>query len=432
MGLSKKIMAGLAAAATLLAGLAVGATAVNAVEGDSTVAADDNLSKITLTASNADQFKTDENTIRTFKYAKLADYNFDSNSKPYLTTTSGVDQDVIRGALKSANLNPDDKLDPFTWLGSQDAKTIEGSNWRAFVESDALKNLTTYGVTPDVSADGKTLTFDFAGKNPGDRGLYLILDQSGDYAVGVSDGCTVTYHQMKAILIGTPLKDGEKELSSGSLTIADSVWGDIAPTDPVNVKSSKDEVCKPHPGFTKVDDNGNGLQGAVFSVYTAKQGATDDDFKNGVLANPIDLSKFDAYNQFGNPKTNTLTSDQDGKVDFGTLSAGTYYVYESTMPTVTDNSGKQYLTAYRAILKVTVTEGTQGNPGTFEIKDLNDNKLLTGDATNGYKYKNITSIIHLPLTGAAGTALFAVVAVLLAGGAGVTFVRSRAVKRDLR
>lgn len=433
-----KTMAAIAAAATMLAGMAFGAATANAAE--TTPAADtvaDALTdtQIRITASSADQFKTGADTIRTFKYAKLADYHFDSNGKPYLTTTAGVDTNAIKGALEAAGFtnytgSPDD---PFTWLGSQSAEAINPASWRAFVESDALKNLTTNEVTPTSSNEGKTLTFDFTNTTPGGRGLYLILDQSGNYDAGVSEGCTVTYHQMKAILIGTKLTDAEKTLSTGSLTIADAVWGDIA-QGATDVKSSKDEVCKPHPSFTKVGDDGTGLQGAVFSVYTAKQGATDEEFKDGALAGQIDSNKFVEYNQFGttDPKTNMLTSDKDGKVDFGVLPAGAYYVYESTMPTVAGDSGKQYLTDYRAVLKVTVKEGTQGNPGSFTIEDLNKHDLLTGDATNGYKYKNVTSIIHLPLTGAAGTALFVAVAVLLAGAAGVTFVRSRMVKRALR
>lgn len=437
-----KTMAAIAAAATMLAGMAFGAATANAAE--TTPAADtvaDALTdtQIKITASSADQFKTDNNGgIRQFKYAKLAGYNFDTTTnKPYLTTTDTKNKQTIIKAMKDAGLAPDENMDPFTWLGSQSVTTITDAKWRKFVENTDLQNLATHDVTPTVSTDGKTLTFDFNNTDLklGGRGLYLILDKSGDYAAGVGEGCTVTYHRMKAILIGTRLKDAEKELSTGSLTIADAVWGNIAPDAAVEVKSTKDEVCKPHPGFTKVGDDGStGLQGAVFSVYKANQGATDEEFKDGVLAGQIDSNKFVEYNQFGttDPKTNTLTSDKDGKVDFGVLPAGTYYVYESTMPTVAGDSGKQYLTDYRAVLKVTVEEGIQGNPGSFTIEDLNKHDLLTGDATKGYTYKNVTSIIHLPLTGAAGTALFVAVAVLLAGAAGVTFVRSRMVKRALR
>ncbi|MBT1170660.1 SpaA isopeptide-forming pilin-related protein [Bifidobacterium sp. SO4] len=432
----RKVMAGLAAAATLFVGMAFGAGTADAVD----TADELTDTQIRITASSADQFKFGDNGTRTFKYAKLADYNFDGNNKPYLTTTTGVDQETIRTALTEAGLTPDANMDPFTWLGSQDAATIEGTNWRQFVENTNLQGLANHDITPTSSDEGRTLTFDFTKTNPGDRGLYLIIDQSGDYEAGASEGCTITYHKMKAILIGTKLTDAEKSLSTGSLTIADAVWGDIARDAAVAVKSTKDEVCKPHPGFTKVGDDGTtGLQGAVFSVYTAKDSSSatnDSDFKNGALANPanIDSTKFEAYNGFGaaDSKTNTLTSGTGGKVDFGVLPTGTYYVYESTMPTVTDNSGKQYLTSFRAVLKVTVTEGTQGQAGTYTIEDLNNHGLLTGDATNGYKYRNITSIVHLPLTGAAGTAMFAVVAMLLAAGAGVTFARSRSVKRALR
>ena len=432
-----KTMAAIAAAVTMLAGMAFGATTANAAEPAPTVA-DSELTnrQIRITASSADQFKTGADTIRTFKYAKLADYNFDSNGKPYLTTTDTNNKQTIIKALKDAGLTPDENMDPFTWLGSQSVTTITDAGWRKFVENTDLQNLAAHGVTPTPSTDGKALTFDFTSTNPGGRGLYLIVDQTtSDPTFPDSNpnkpNCTITYGKMQAILIGTKL-DGV-ENGTGELDIEGLVFGDLAKGE-AKQKQTGSENCLPKPGFTKVGDDGTTpLSGVEFSVYTAKENATDTDFSKGVLSDPVDLSKFDPYNHFGDKgDSNILTSDDKGKVDFGVLPAGTYYVYESKMPTVTDNSGKQYLTDYRAVLKIVVTAGNQDKDATYTITDLNDHGLLTGDATNGYTYKNVTSIIHLPLTGAAGTALFVAVALLLAGAAGVTFVRSRMVKRALR
>lgn len=53
---------------------------------------------------------------------------------------------------------------------------------------------------------------------------------------------------------------------------------------------------------------------------------------------------------------------------------------------------------------------------------------------NGYAnivVKNVKKITQLPLTGAAGTMLFTVVAVLLAGVAATVFAKSRFTKRAL-
>ena len=53
---------------------------------------------------------------------------------------------------------------------------------------------------------------------------------------------------------------------------------------------------------------------------------------------------------------------------------------------------------------------------------------------NGYAnivVKNVKKITQLPLTGAAGTMLFTVVAVLLAGVAATVFAKSRSTKRTL-
>ena len=441
MGLSKKIMAGLAAAATLLAGLAVGATAANA-EGSAAPAAEAlTNTQIRITASSADQFKTDNNGgIRTFKYAKLADYNFDKTTgKPYLETTDPNQKQTIISALKDAELTPDENMDPFTWLGSQSVTTITDAKWREFVENADLQKLATQEVIPTL--DGTALTFDFTNTNPGGPGLYLIVDQTTPDPQFADPnpnkpGCTITYRKMQAILIGTKL-DGVQN-GTGELDIKGLVFGDLA-TGTAEQKQTGSENCLPKPGFTKVGDDGTTpLSGVGFSVYTAVDAnskTNDTDFKEGALKNSpsIDTQKFRPFNHFGttDPKTNVLTSDDQGRVDFGTLTAGTYYVYESTMPT-NPTDGKQYLADYRAVLKIEVFAGDQTKNAYYMVTDLNDHGLLTGDATSGYKYKNVTSIIHLPLTGAAGTALFVVVAVLLAGGAGVTFVRSRAVKRDLR
>ena len=72
-----------------------------------------------------------------------------------------------------------------------------------------------------------------------------------------------------------------------------------------------------------------------------------------------------------------------------------------------------------------MTIGEDGGEGTLSADVLQ--QVNTADKT----VLNVKSITQLPLTGAAGTALFTVVAVLLAGVAATVFAKSRSTKRAL-
>ena len=68
--------------------------------------------------------------------------------------------------------------------------------------------------------------------------------------------------------------------------------------------------------------------------------------------------------------------------------------------------------------------------------DENGNVTFGEDAfglvnTTAKTVKNIKSITQLPLTGAAGTMLFSVIGLLIAGAAVTVFVKSRSTKRVL-
>ena len=105
-----------------------------------------------------------------------------------------------------------------------------------------------------------------------------------------------------------------------------------------------------------------------------------------------------------------------GKVAVRGLAEGTYTVQETKAPT-----------GYAENFKVTftVTIGTNGGEGTLAVDTLH--QVNTTNKT----VLNVKSITQLPLTGAAGTMLFTVVAVLLAGVAATVFAKSRFTKRAL-
>ena len=166
--------------------------------------------------------------------------------------------------------------------------------------------------------------------------------------------------------------------------------------------------------FTKigVGNDATGLAGAEFKV-SADGGKTFIKFSqdaNGVY-----------YPDANGNETLTSADGKGsqkvvGKVAVRGLAEGVYTVQETKAPT-----------GYAENFKVTftVTIGEDGGEGTLAAD------MLQQVNTTNKTVLNVKSITQLPLTGAAGTALFTVVAVLLAGVAATVFAKSRSTKRAL-
>ncbi|TPF92568.1 hypothetical protein BW14_08495 [Bifidobacterium sp. UTBIF-68] len=154
--------------------------------------------------------------------------------------------------------------------------------------------------------------------------------------------------------------------------------------------------------FTKVGgDNKTPLKGATFTVYT------DQDYTTAYQQNGADV---------------TATSGDDGVVAFKGFKAGTYWVKETVIPT-------GYMQQVVGKLKVDINRD-----GTITITDESGLGLYTdanANVGNAHTVKNVTSLTQLPLTGAAGTALFTVVGVLLAGAGVTVYLRTRRMKKQL-
>ncbi|MBH0363234.1 SpaH/EbpB family LPXTG-anchored major pilin [Bifidobacterium longum] len=166
--------------------------------------------------------------------------------------------------------------------------------------------------------------------------------------------------------------------------------------------------------FTKigVGNDDTGLAGAEFKV-SADGGKTFIKFSqdaNGVYY-PAANGSETLTSADGKGAQKTL-----GKVAVRGLAEGVYTVQETKAPT-----------GYAENFKVTftVTIGEDGGEGTLTADNLH--QVNTTNKT----VLNVKSITQLPLTGAAGTMLFTVVAVLLAGVAATVFAKSRSTKRAL-
>ena len=193
-------------------------------------------------------------------------------------------------------------------------------------------------------------------------------------------------------------------------------------TNKATVKNNNDQTGEGTPvvkklgkfDFTKigVDNDANGLAGAEFKV-SADGGKTFIKFSqdaNGVYY-PDANGNETLTSADGKGAQKTL-----GKVAVRGLAEGTYTVQETEAPT-----------GYAENFKVTftVTIGKDGGEGTLTVDNLH--QVNTTNKT----VLNVKSITQLPLTGAAGTMLFTVVAVLLAGVAATVFAKSRSTKRAL-
>ena len=81
---------------------------------------------------------------------------------------------------------------------------------------------------------------------------------------------------------------------------------------------------------------------------------------------------------------------------------------------------------------VTIKDGKITVSGETASKWINLDYALVSGSDKDIKVQNVKSITELPLTGAAGTALFTVLGLLIAGAGALVYMKSRSVKRMLR
>lgn len=155
------------------------------------------------------------------------------------------------------------------------------------------------------------------------------------------------------------------------------------------------------------------------TITFTKQGVDgDSEFLNGV---EFQIEALSTDNNVGLPDgyVVTATSAGTGTVTFGNLPNGTYRITET-------NPIKGYMDTNTSFT-VTVKDGQVTN---FQGDQLG---LVQQDENTGaITVKNVKSVTQLPLTGAAGTALFTVLGLLIAGIGVLAYVKSRSVRSTLR
>lgn len=157
--------------------------------------------------------------------------------------------------------------------------------------------------------------------------------------------------------------------------------------------------------FTKigVDKDANALAGAKFVVK--KDGKYLKQAENG------------AWSLVGTQNdATTFTSGTDGLVQLKGLAAGTYTVEETVAP-------NSYAQNFKVTFDVTIKNDGKVTFSPDALKQVTPSENDTAEATA--TVKNVKNVTQLPLTGAAGTTLFTVVALLVAGAGVTVAVKSR-------
>lgn len=495
----RKLFAGIAAAATLLGGMALGATSAQA---DGTVV--DNTATFTFTADKAEQL-----TNRQLSFYKIGDYvqYGTGTSAGYGVQTNEANKNAVNAALGTtlgttlgASYNKDNVDNLAAALADRQldqslTRPWTEGNTRKFAEALAQQqNLAAVTPAPEFTVNGTSATVTLP------AGIYLVVDNT-DATAGVTkavpmivssgtvnngvltnpaEGATVNF---KNTAVEEPSKDvsdknislGQKltytltghvanpkpesfvfrdipgkgltiDVNSFEATVGETSisFSDYFTTDFTNLNQNKGDGNKEFTvtvkaeklaelagktivvtykaevnseaagevnnklvkndssyatvstklfsfSFSKRDNDNNALAGAIFKLSVA-------DNQTGVLP---------TLN--GQEYGTTQTSDNKGNVTFSGLKAGTYTVTETEAP-------DGYMSTFLPSFTVTIDENGEATFGEDAFGLVN---------TSEKTVKNIKSITQLPLTGAAGTMLFTVVALLVAG-AGVTIaIKSR-------
>ena len=236
-----------------------------------------------------------------------------------------------------------------------------------------------------------------------DSSLYTVT-QTGSAAVGTTT--TITFASAKSLAGKTIVVSYTGTVTKDALTdLGGSVNNKAMITTNGGASGEGTTESKTY-GFQfkkiGVDNDANALAGAQFVIKK----------KDGKFLKQDTESK--AWSSVDDQTNATVfTSGADGLVQFKGLAAGDYTVMETNAP-------NGYAQNFKVTFDVSIAEnGTV----TFKQDLLHQVTLPIGDQIA--TVKNVKSITQLPLTGAAGTTLFIVVALLLAGAGVAVVVKSR-------
>lgn len=265
-------------------------------------------------------------------------------------------------------------------------------------QSDPMAELTE-GFT--VAVDGVTAT----------EGQKVTGSESNTVVTPTADA-TFTLSIPKATLDGIQSAAGQPLVVKYTATVTTTVttvdnWATVTSGENTSTPGHAPTLTTADLSFTKVGENGAKLNNVQFTIARKDGTPLPNDYPT------------------------TVTSVNGGMVTFPNLADGTYTITE------TDKTDDDYLDLGLSFdVTITTTDGVA------EIKVIGESAskwaglnydLVTQDDTSGaITVQNITNITQLPLTGAAGTMLFTVLGLLIAGAGVTVYMKSRSVKHALR
>lgn len=513
----RKLFAGIAAAATLLGGMALGATSAQADDAAGTPVTGE--ATFTFTAETAEQL-TNAN-LKAYKIGDYVQYGSGENVA-YGVVTNSNNKTAVDAALTAAGVTTADGQDNLA--AALNAGQLDVSAVRPWASPTVTRKFADALESEGRLTSGTDVTL----SNP-------VAAQDGSYSATVSLQAGIYVFIDSAVATGSVTKAIPMIVASGTVNAEKKVLTDPTAAATVNMKNTNNPgktkevnklfaaigdiltytltgtIANPAPTeFKFTDKPGTGLtiKAGTFKFYANDVQISDADAATdfSVPANDVtgstdasfdvtvnDPSKyagktikvtFDAVvndeasvtdgvvNKLDNYGTDIKANtgfvgfdftkvDPDSKgiegVTFQVKDGGTalYFVKQddgsykkaastntpdATTDVKTDANGKLVFTGLDATKTYTVTETARANGNYLDIKPSfavsfsNGVAVLAKTATSdpwglvnttAKTVKNIKSITQLPLTGAAGTMLFTVVALLVAG-AGVTIaIKSR-------
>lgn len=511
----RKLFAGIAAAATLLGGMALGAVSAQA---DGTTTTVNTSATFTFTAETAEQLT--KANLTAYKIGDYVQYGSGENIA-YGVVTNSNNKTAVDSALKAAGVDTtDSKVDHLA--AALNAGTLDVSAARPWASPEKTRKFANALESGNTLTGGTQVTFAAAPTGSVESGYSATVNLPAGIYVFI-DSAVATGSVTKAIpmiVASGTVKDGvltdpvngantvnmkntknsvkTKEVNKASAAIGDTLTytltGTIANPAPTefkftdkpgkgltikagtfkfyagNVEISANEAAT---DFTVPDSDVTGGENASFDVivnnpskYAGKTIKVTFDAMVNDKASVTDgvVNKLDNYGTDVEAKTKFVgfdftKVDPDGKgignVTFQVKDGDTalYFVKQddgsykkaasaatsgATTNVKTDASGKLTFTGLDATKTYTVTETERASNDYLDIKpsftvSFNNNAAVltaTSDPwglvdTTAKTVKNVKSITQLPLTGAAGTTLFTVVALLVAGAGVTVAVKSR-------
>ena len=510
----RKLFAGIAAAATLLGGMALGATSAQADDAAGTPVTGE--ATFTFTAETAEQLTNAE--LKAYKIGDYVQYG-SGTDVAYGVVTNSANKKAVDAALKTAGVATADKQDNLAAALSTGALDI--STTRPWNSPDKTRKFANALESENKLTGGTQVTFTAAPTGSDESGysatvnlpagIYVFIDSAAAtgsvtkaipmiVASGTVDtvkkvltdptaGATVNMKNTK-----NPGKTKEVDKASAAIgdTLTYTLTGTIANPAPTEFKFTDkpgkgltiqagtfrfyaDDVEAPATDFTVPDSDVTGGKNASFDVivnnpskYAGKvikvtfnaminddASVTDgvvnklDNYDTNVEAKTgfvgFDFTKVDPDGK-GIENVTFQVKDGDTTLYFVKQNDGSYKKAASTnTPSATTDvktnaNGKLVFTGLDATKTYTVTETARANGDYLDIKPSFTVSFSNGAAvlaktatsdpwglvnTTAKTVKNVKSITQLPLTGAAGTTLFTIVALLVAGAGVTVAVKSR-------